>query len=99
MVSGSAVLLITRVLTAITSEFNYIRNDDGECVLLSGLSPREADANGQCREGDKWYDLTPYRKIPYSSCEGGTRLDRGKEHDNCENPHRASVRYAAWLLP
>lgn len=28
-----------------------------------------------------WYERTAYRKIPYSSCEGGDRPDRGKRHD------------------
>ena len=36
---------------------------------------------GQCRNGEThWYDLTPYRKVPYSSCEGGDRKDRGTAH-------------------
>ena len=62
------------------SEFNYARNENGECVLLPGLSPRAPDPNAQCRAGEQWYDLTAYRKIPYSSCEGGRRVDRGTEH-------------------
>ena len=62
------------------SEFNYLRNDAGECVLIPGLSPRDPDPKGQCRADDAWYELTPYRKIPYSSCEGGKRLDRGAKH-------------------
>jgi hypothetical protein len=27
-----------------------------------------------------WYERTAYRKIPYSSCGGGDRPDRGKQH-------------------
>ncbi|KAM5541455.1 hypothetical protein V8D89_005009 [Ganoderma adspersum] len=61
-------------------EFNYARDDAGECVLLPGQSPRDPDPNAQCRADENWYDLTAYRKIPYSSCEGGRRVDRGTEH-------------------
>ena len=63
-----------------SSEYNYVRNDDGECVLLPDMSPREPDADAQCRAGENWYDLTAYRKIPYSTCEGGKRIDRGTAH-------------------
>jgi len=28
-----------------------------------------------------WYERTAYRKIPYSSCEGGERPDRGARHE------------------
>lgn len=35
----------------------------------------------QCRNGEsEWYELTAYRKVPISSCEGGKRIDRGKAH-------------------
>ncbi|KAI0766636.1 Oligoxyloglucan reducing end-specific cellobiohydrolase [Trametes elegans] len=63
-------------------EFNYARDEDGKCVLLPGLSPRDPDPSTQCRSGDDdyWYELTAYRKIPISSCEGGKRLDRGPAH-------------------
>ena len=63
------------------SEFNHVRDDSGACVLMSGEKPRNPDPAAQCRGGeDYWYELTPYRKIPYSSCEGGNRIDRGPSH-------------------
>jgi len=31
-------------------------------------------------EDDFWYERTPYRKIPFSSCTGGNRPDRGVQH-------------------
>ena len=63
------------------SEFNHVRTDTGECVLMPGLSPRDPDMAGQCRDGAaEWYELTPYHKVPVSSCEGGKRLDRGTAH-------------------
>ncbi|THU94129.1 vacuolar protein sorting/targeting protein 10 [Dendrothele bispora CBS 962.96] len=62
-------------------EFNYVRNEGGECVLYEGLQPLDNDPDAQCATGeDYWYERTAYRKIPYSSCEGGDRKDRGKSH-------------------
>ncbi|KAL6301716.1 hypothetical protein BKA93DRAFT_738184 [Sparassis latifolia] len=60
-------------------EFNYYKNDAGECVLFPGEQPLADDDS--CRNGEEyWYERTPYRKIRYSSCENGLRLDRGAEH-------------------
>ncbi|KAF7317890.1 Sortilin [Mycena kentingensis (nom. inval.)] len=60
-------------------EFNYFKNDNDECVLSPGMSPIPPD--DACRNGEEfWYDRTAYRKIAYSSCEGGNRIDRGTEH-------------------
>ena len=62
-----------------SSEFNYVRNAAGECVLVQGASSLPSDDS--CSNGeDYWYERTPYRKIPYSSCEGGDRIDRGPTH-------------------
>ncbi|KAG2012263.1 signal sequence binding protein [Coprinopsis cinerea AmutBmut pab1-1] len=61
-------------------EFNYIKNDKDECVLVPGTTPLPND-DSVCKKGEEyWYERTPYRLIPYSSCEGGTRLDRGTAH-------------------
>ncbi|KAK4688992.1 hypothetical protein P7C73_g1101, partial [Tremellales sp. Uapishka_1] len=63
-------------------EFNYYR-EGGRCVLvegavaLSALSSEEEQCDGSTQY---WYERTEYRKIPYSSCEGGARPDRGKQH-------------------
>lgn len=52
---------------------------DGECVLLPGASPLAPD--NLCRNGeDYWYERTAYRKIGYSTCEGGDRIDQGTQH-------------------
>ncbi|OCH85342.1 Oligoxyloglucan reducing end-specific cellobiohydrolase [Obba rivulosa] len=60
-------------------EFNYYRNDAGECVLVPGTEPLPPDDS--CRNGEEyWFERTPYRKIPYSSCDGGVRPDRGAMH-------------------
>lgn len=62
-------------------EFNYIRKGN-ECVLVDGASPLDINTiSEQCTgfESD-WYERTAYRKIPFSSCDGGERLDRGPRH-------------------
>ncbi|KAF9224207.1 Oligoxyloglucan reducing end-specific cellobiohydrolase [Gyrodon lividus] len=60
-------------------EFNYVQNGNGECVLVSGTSPLPNDDS--CRgDDDYWYDRTAYRKVRYSSCEGGDRPDHGTRH-------------------
>ncbi|KAH9832479.1 Oligoxyloglucan reducing end-specific cellobiohydrolase [Rhodofomes roseus] len=60
-------------------EFNYYRDESGECVLVPGAE-RLADDDSCKGDDDYWYERTAYRKIPYSSCEGGKRLDRGAQH-------------------
>jgi len=66
-------------------EFNYVRDADGKCVLAAGLTPLPNDEL-DCRKGkDQWYERTAYRKIPYSTCEGGPRPDHGAEH-TCPGP-------------
>lgn len=59
-----------------------MRDASGNCVLVEGASALSLDtAEEQC-DGytSTWYERTAYRKIPYSSCEGGERPDRGKAH-------------------
>ena len=61
------------------SEFNHVKNADGKCVLVAGTSPLPSDDS--CRGNDEyWYERTAYRKVPYSSCEGGFRPDQGTRH-------------------
>ncbi|TFK24535.1 vacuolar protein sorting/targeting protein 10 [Coprinopsis marcescibilis] len=60
-------------------EFNHIKNEKDECVLVLGTTSLPSDE--KCENGEEyWYERTAYRRIPYSSCEGGDRLDRGKAH-------------------
>lgn len=47
----------------------------------SGTARLAANPYEQCSNGAGfWYERTNVRKIPYSSCEGGTRPDRGARH-------------------
>jgi len=60
-------------------EFNYFKNDADECVLSPGTTPLSPDDS--CRgDEDYWYERTAYRKMSFSTCEGGERPDRGTRH-------------------
>ncbi|SAM85571.1 related to VPS10 domain-containing receptor SorCS1 precursor [Ustilago bromivora] len=64
-------------------EFNHYRDATGKCVLYPGVSPLSTDEAGQCWAADNdgyWYERTNVRKIPYSTCTGGVRPDRGTKH-------------------
>ena len=61
------------------SEFNHVRDENDDCVLVPGTTPlpsEEACSNGE----EYWWERTAYRQIPYSSCVDGERPDRGKRH-------------------
>ncbi|CAL1713879.1 unnamed protein product [Somion occarium] len=60
-------------------EFNHRRDAEGNCALIPGTEPLSPDDS--CHGDDEyWYERTAYRKIPYSTCEGGIRPDRGTAH-------------------
>ncbi|KAG9313252.1 hypothetical protein JVU11DRAFT_6715 [Chiua virens] len=60
-------------------EWNFVKDEDGKCVAVSGTTPLADDDS--CRNNEEyWYERTPYRKVTHSSCEGGNRLDRGTQH-------------------
>jgi photosystem II stability/assembly factor-like uncharacterized protein len=63
-------------------EFNHYRDPaTNQCVLHPGLTALAADETEQCTgDEDYWYDRTSVRKIPFSSCQGGNRPDRGAQH-------------------
>ncbi|KAG6840198.1 vacuolar protein sorting/targeting protein PEP1 [Blastosporella zonata] len=62
-------------------EFNHVKNEEDVCVLSPGAAPLSNDEAEACKSGeDYWYERTPYRLIPYSSCDGGDRMDRGPRH-------------------
>lgn len=61
------------------SEFNYMKDHDDKCVLVPGTTPLPDDDS--CSNGEEyWYERTPYRLIPYSTCASGERPDRGPQH-------------------
>ncbi|KAK2467352.1 hypothetical protein APHAL10511_000587 [Amanita phalloides] len=60
-------------------EYNFVKNSKDECVPVPGSTPLPSDDS--CSNGeDYWYERTPYRKIPISSCEGGDRRHLGTQH-------------------
>ncbi|KAG5643933.1 vacuolar protein sorting/targeting protein PEP1 [Asterophora parasitica] len=62
-------------------EFNHVKNAADECILSPGVTPLADDSTAQCKNGEEyWYERTPYRLIPYSSCQDGLRRDRGARH-------------------
>lgn len=82
MVRGLFLLFLEKLradLNATCSEFNHVRNDRGECVLVDGAKPLASEE--MCSWDDTyWYERTAYRKSPHSKCEGGQRLDHGTRH-------------------
>jgi hypothetical protein len=71
-----------QVSSLICSEFNHFRGESGKCELVPGATILSTDTIYEQCDGftPTWYERTAYRKIPYSSCEGGERPDRGKAH-------------------
>ncbi|KAJ7623514.1 vacuolar protein sorting/targeting protein 10 [Roridomyces roridus] len=60
-------------------EFNYEKNSADECVLSPGLKPLPPDDS--CRNGeDFWYERTAYRKMSFSTCDGGTNVQAFAGH-------------------
>ncbi|KAF1911591.1 vacuolar protein sorting/targeting protein 10 [Ampelomyces quisqualis] len=54
--------------------YNYERQPGGECKLIGGLDL--GDPKAVCSQGAReWWDPSPYRKIPLSTCEGGQEFD------------------------
>lgn len=48
-------------------------------MLVEGTKPLPNDES--CRGDEEyWYERTPYRRIPHSTCEDGERPDRGRRH-------------------
>ncbi|KAK1073256.1 vacuolar protein sorting/targeting protein PEP1 [Friedmanniomyces endolithicus] len=56
-------------------DYNYERQPDGSCSLVPGLSPPDPAAVCGKEEVVEYYDITGYRRIPLTTCEGGQELD------------------------
>ncbi|PWY66346.1 vacuolar protein sorting/targeting protein 10 [Aspergillus heteromorphus CBS 117.55] len=57
-------------------DYNYEPLKDGSCGLVSGLAP--PDAIAICKEDPdriEYWELTGYRRLPQTTCEGGLNLD------------------------
>lgn len=83
----------------VISEFNYHRDPTSNaCVLFPSAEALSLDTESeQCptSEDGTWYERTAYRKIPYSSCQGGDRPDRGKRHE-CSGRYQGAKKGSAF---
>ena len=65
-------------------DYNFQRTPDGTCTLVAGLEPK--DPKDVCK-ADKslmeYYDITGYRRIPLSTCEGGREFDLTAQSHPC----------------
>lgn len=58
-------------------DFNYQRIGDGTCELVPGYDPPDHQAMCSENKGQKtWWVPTGYRKIPLSTCDGGSEFDK-----------------------
>ncbi|KAF2200159.1 vacuolar protein sorting/targeting protein 10 [Delitschia confertaspora ATCC 74209] len=62
-------------------DYNYERQIDGSCKKIAGLST--PDPKDVCKQKGvtEYWDITGYRKIPISTCEGGAEMEHmGQRH-------------------
>ncbi|KAF8864345.1 Oligoxyloglucan reducing end-specific cellobiohydrolase [Acephala macrosclerotiorum] len=62
-------------------DFNYERQSEGSCALVSGLSP--PDPQLVCKvdkDRIEYDDPTGYRRIPITTCVGGLEMDKSVSH-------------------
>jgi photosystem II stability/assembly factor-like uncharacterized protein len=56
-------------------DYNYERHNNGECVLVAGLEkPNPMDVCKKNPDLTEYYEITGYRRIPLSTCQGGKDL-------------------------
>ncbi|KAF1935104.1 vacuolar protein sorting/targeting protein 10 [Clathrospora elynae] len=63
--------------------YNYERQPGGECALIGGLTLPDPKAVCSQKGVKEWWDNTPYRKIPLSTCEGGNEFDKTGDVHPC----------------
>ncbi|KAK6203150.1 vacuolar protein sorting/targeting protein 10 [Scheffersomyces amazonensis] len=60
-------------------DYNYYRDNDNTCKLVTGLSPSDRENEYCSKEGAfEYFEPTGYRKIPLSTCVGGQEFDSWK---------------------
>ncbi len=61
------------------SDYNYEPQNGGICRLVPGLEPQDPTAFCQAHpEEIEFWEVTGYRRIPQTTCEGGNEMDRRK---------------------
>ncbi|CAG8482587.1 1616_t:CDS:10 [Racocetra persica] len=62
-------------------DFNYVRDKNKSCTLVSNHTPLQLTIQEMCANGAKvWYNGSGYRKIPISTCSGGEEAYLGEPH-------------------
>ncbi|KAF2869438.1 vacuolar protein sorting/targeting protein 10 [Massariosphaeria phaeospora] len=62
--------------------YNFERMPGGECQQIAGLEL--PDPKAACEQGAReWWEVTPYRKIPISTCAGGNEMDHTSTPHPC----------------
>ena len=78
------------------SEFNHVRDENDDCVLLPGTTPLPSEE--ACSNGEEYlWERTAYRQIPYSRCVDRERPDRGKRHV-CPSLRSKGSWFWFWML-
>jgi len=65
-------------------DYNFERTSAGDCKLVDGQTPKNPEE--VCRahpEIDEFFDVSGYRKLPLSTCEGGNEFDIAVESHPC----------------
>ncbi|OCK77613.1 vacuolar protein sorting/targeting protein 10 [Lepidopterella palustris CBS 459.81] len=67
-------------------DYNFERQTDGSCKAIRGLEL--PDPMQVCRDDpslEQYWDVTGYRKIPISTCEGGLEMQHTSKSHPCPN--------------
>ncbi|KAF8248414.1 Oligoxyloglucan reducing end-specific cellobiohydrolase [Wilcoxina mikolae CBS 423.85] len=57
-------------------DFNFERASDGTCRLVTGLTPPDHEAVCNDKNVIEYFKSTGYRRLPATTCQGGTELDK-----------------------
>lgn len=71
-------------LIRVVSDYNYELDNHGACTLVAGLKPISLDQ--YCKENPdaiEYYEPTGYRRIPLTTCTGGTEFDKSSTPHPC----------------
>ncbi|PFH60675.1 hypothetical protein XA68_10545 [Ophiocordyceps unilateralis] len=89
--------------------YNYELDQHGQCRLVAGLKPLAGEEwCAKHPNATSWFEPTGYRKVPLSTCRGGTELDKTSTEHACkgheeefEKKHRTSgaVIFLAVTIP
>ncbi|RDL38307.1 Oligoxyloglucan reducing end-specific cellobiohydrolase [Venustampulla echinocandica] len=62
-------------------DFNYERQQDGSCKLVPGVDPPDHALTCLADPSQiEYYSATGYRRIPTTTCQGGTEMDKSTPH-------------------